>query len=70
MSMISLNNGFSWLSAEDAMSVIDKYDFWDTVVETMDDDTRESVHAELAPCSRLDFLRRYLELAQENLILG
>lgn len=31
----------------------------------MDDDKRESVHAELAPCSHEEFLRRYLELDPE-----
>lgn len=35
---------------------------WDGVAGLMDDDTREKVHCEMAPCSNLDFLRRYLEL--------
>lgn len=28
----------------------------------MDDETREKVHLELAPCSPKEFLKRYLEL--------
>lgn len=35
---------------------------WDGVAGLMDDDIREKVHCEMAPCSNLDFLRRYLEL--------
>lgn len=35
---------------------------WDTVVNLMDDEKREQVHRELAPCSNKEFLRRYLEL--------
>jgi len=35
---------------------------WKVVVEHMDDDIREKVHAELAPCSRCEYLARYAEL--------
>ena len=31
----------------------------------MDDEIREAVHAELAPCSEHEFLKRYLELDPE-----
>lgn len=34
------------------------------------DDTREAVHNELAPCSDIEFLERYLELAPDDLIVG
>lgn len=34
----------------------------DTIATYMDDDKREEVHLELAPCSPYDFLKRYLEL--------
>lgn len=67
---ISLNNGSSYMSAEDAMPAIDDRDLWETVVGCMDNETRERVHAELAPCTNLAFQRRYLELAPEDLILG
>jgi hypothetical protein len=43
---------------------------WDVLVNAMDDDTRERVHAELAPCSNTLFLARYLELAPDDLVIG
>jgi hypothetical protein len=36
--------------------------YWDQIVELMNDDIREAVHAELAPCTNTEFLERYLEL--------
>ncbi len=35
---------------------------WETIVSYMRDNIRETVHAELAPCSNAEFLTRYLEL--------
>ncbi len=35
---------------------------WDAIASYMGDDIRETVHAELAPCTELEFLTRYLEL--------
>ena len=67
---ISLNNGSAYMNAEDAMPEIIKRGLWKTVVEFMDDETRERVHAELAPCTELEFLRRYLELAPSDLVIG
>lgn len=67
---ISLNNGTTWMTADEAMPEIIKRGLWENVVEFMDDETRERVHAELAPCTELEFLRRYLELAPEDLIIG
>ena len=37
----------------------------DTIASYMDDDKREQVHAELAPCEPEEFLERYLELDQD-----
>lgn len=34
----------------------------DTIATYMDDDKREKVHFELAPCHPEEFLKRYLEL--------
>lgn len=34
----------------------------DAIAAYMDDDKREQVHFELAPCDPEEFLRRYLEL--------
>lgn len=35
---------------------------WDIVVNLMDDEKREQVHRELAPCTNEEFLDRYLEI--------
>lgn len=40
----------------------DDTDNWEATVNLMDDDLREQVHAELAPCDRRTFLNRYREL--------
>lgn len=39
---------------------LDKY--WEAIVNMMDNDTRERVAFELAPCTEETFLERYLEL--------
>lgn len=35
---------------------------YEIMVTYMNDEIREQVHAELAPCTRTQFLKRYLEL--------
>lgn len=67
MKHISLDNGNTLLSASEAIKEIESRDLWQIIVETMDSDIREQVHSELAPCTRLEFLQRYLELAEEDL---
>lgn len=67
---ISLNNGYTFMDADEAIEEIEERGLWDMVVETMSPEIRERVHGELAPCSNLAFLRRYLELAAEDLIIG
>lgn len=37
----------------------------DTIASYMNDEAREDVHAELAPCRPEEFLRRYLEIDPE-----
>lgn len=37
----------------------------ETIATYMDDDKREKVHFELAPCEPEEFLKRYLELDPE-----
>ena len=34
----------------------------DAIAGLMDDETREKVHRELAPCEPIEFLKRYCEL--------
>lgn len=67
---ISLDNGLTFASAHTAMPEIMRHNLWDALVNLMDDDTRERVHTELAPCTEEEFLTRYLELAEKNLVLG
>ncbi len=68
--MISLNNGATYETANDAMAEINERGIWDEIVNLMDDDTLEQVAYELAPCTNLEFLARYLELAPADLIVG
>ena len=35
------------------------------IINLMDDEIREQVHRELAPCTDMEFLRRYVELDPE-----
>lgn len=43
---------------------------WDALVQTMEDEARELAHAELVPCDNATFLARYLELADDDLVIG
>lgn len=43
---------------------------WEVIASFMDDETREEVNYELAPCTELEFLKRYLEIAPYDLVIG
>lgn len=66
MARISIDNGTTYISPAEALESVTL----DQLVEYMDDETREAVHAELAPCTDEEFLRRYLEIAADDLIIG
>jgi hypothetical protein len=66
MKRISIDNGTTHTTPDEAIKAVGM----DTIVNYMDDDTREAVHNELAPCSEIEFLSRYLELAKDDLIIG
>lgn len=70
MKYISLDNGHTYQTAEQAMPEIDNRNLWDVVVNAMDDDTREAVAYDLAPCSNGEFLAEYLRRAADDLIIG
>lgn len=79
MKEISLDNGRTYLNAHDAIEELRKQSeeyevpfakLWQNIADLMDDDTRETVHAELAPCTEEEFLARYLEIAPDDLITG
>ena len=66
MAQISIDNGHSYTTPENALQEHDM----DTLAHYMDDDTREAVHRELAPCTDAEFLAAYLERAADDLIVG
>lgn len=67
---ISLDNGRTYTTAAEAMPEITERGLWDVIANAMDDETREAVHNELAPCTEQEFLTRYLERATDDLIIG
>lgn len=67
---ISLDNGMTFMDASDAIREIRERNLWDVLVNSMDDEIRESVHTEHAPCSDDEFLTAYLAAAHEDLIIG
>jgi hypothetical protein len=66
MKRISIDNGNSWTTPEAAIATLGL----DVIVNYMDDDTREAVHNEIAPCTEVEFLAAYLERATDDLIIG
>lgn len=50
---------------KEEVEMLNKFD-WDVIVEYMDDEIREQVHSELAPCTNEEFLNRYAELHKEQ----
>lgn len=70
MARISLDNGHTYMTAQEAMPEITDNNLWDAVANMMDDDTREAVHSEIAPCTEAEFLAAYLDRATNDLIIG
>lgn len=72
MRRVSIDNGAHWTDPEDVIAYIKDPGTaftWETVAEYMDDDAREATCRE-GSNSELEFLRRYLELAPCDLIIG
>ena len=63
---ISIDNGNTFVTPEEAIEGMR----WEVIAHYMEDDAREQVHYELAPCTNLEFLTRYLEVATSDLIIG
>ena len=68
--LISLDNGHTYLTANEAINEIMKRDLWDAVAMMMDDELREALHDRLSPCTELEFLAEYLRLADYDLVIG
>ena len=66
MRKISIDNGLSYVTPKEALEEFDL----EAISYYMDDEDRERTHQEVAPCSDLEFLIRYLKTAKENLIIG
>ena len=67
---ISLDNGHTYLTANEAINEIMERNLWDAVVMMMDDDLREALHDRLSPCTEHQFLAEYLRLADYDLVIG
>lgn len=63
---ISIDNGHCFVDPSEALQSVDL----DTIAAYMDDDIREQTAGEVAPCSPVEFLKMYLQLADEDLIVG
>ena len=69
---LSIDNGVSFIAADEDVELqaaIDKVG-WGEIVSFMDDDARERAHDDVAPCTELEFLKRYLEIAPCSLVIG
>lgn len=69
---LSIDNGATYIEADDEdalQSAIDTIG-WDEIVSRMDDDAREQAHSDVAPCTELEYLKRYLEIAPCDLVIG
>ncbi len=62
---ISLNNGYTFVEPEEAV----KREKWSDILCMMDDTTRKQVEKDCSPDDKIAFLKRYLELAPDHLIL-
>lgn len=60
----------TYLTAEEAMVKINKFDIWPLVVEAMDNDVQRDVLIRYGNCPRSEFLDHYLELAPKDLFVG
>ena len=76
MKKINFSNGSSsyWFSADEAENALafakENGISFDCIFNVMDDDLREAVHFDLAPCSESEFLAEYLLRSDADLIVG
>ena len=66
MKSISIDNGHSFVPPAEAIAEMD----WNAIANMMDDETREAVAADMAPCTEEEFLTEYLRRAKDDLIIG
>lgn len=63
---ISIDNGATYCTPEEAINSM----AWNVIVTAMDYATCMAVHNEMAPCTDVEFLKRYLAIAPDDLIVG
>lgn len=66
MKQISIDNGNTYTTPQEAIKGMR----WEVIAHYMEDEAREAVHDQLAPCDNLSFLIHYLQLADYDLIIG
>ena len=85
MTQISLDNGATYMDAAETIEHIStqrsgmltdeeleqrRKDWWTIITDSMDDETREAVSFNLAPCTDEEFLAEYLRRAPHDLVIG
>lgn len=85
MKQISLDNGATYMDAAETIEYIStqqsgmltdeeleqrRKDWWTIITDSMDDETREAVAFDHAPCTDEEFLAEYLRRADADLIIG
>lgn len=76
MKSINFSNGSHsyWFTADEADAAIkfanENNITFDQIALVMDDDIREAVAADIAPCSDAEFLEMYLRSASEDIVIG
>ena len=69
MAEISLDNGATFLSAIEAMDLIEEYALWNKVVKAMNKKLVDQIRNDLSHLTPLRLLERYLELSEKDLII-
>ena len=76
MKKINFSNGSSsyWFAADEAENALsfakENGISFEAIACVMDDDLREAVHFDLAPCTESEFLAEYLRRSDADLIVG
>lgn len=63
---IYINNGKTEVSVREAIEMVGL----DQIALYMDDDIREQIHRELAPCTEEEFLAAYMQASPVDIIIG
>lgn len=69
---LSIDNGATYIEADDDDALQNAIDTigWDEIVSHMDDDAREQAHSDVSPCTELEYLKHYLDIAPCDIVIG